>query len=332
MFITRRFDESSKCYVFFNTRTHRIVNNPWLTELYIPPAYTNVVISENPNNKVLAIGEDSKGRKQYIYNKDYIQEQKELKFSDLKVFGSKLKRIRRDYMSHIVSYSNSKKCLNKLLSLEYQIALALFLLDRCNFRVGNQKYKDLYKSYGVTTLNSTHILLNKNNIRIRFIGKKGVENTSLISNKYVMIFLRDLKLINESREYLFSYRDSKGIFYRLTEKHINSHLKKYDSSLSVKMFRTWNANYNLLRELLNLEYPVSQKQTKKNIRVAIMKSAKALHHTSNVSKKSYMSNEILEMYQNDPEKFYKLLMKFKKSNGELPTIDRLLALLLKAVN
>jgi hypothetical protein len=58
------------------------------------------------------------------------------------------------------------------------------------------------------------------------------------------------------------------------------------------MFRTWNANYILLKEILNLELPENESQAKKNINIAIKKAAGQLHHSSNVSKKSYMNNEI----------------------------------------
>ena len=30
--------------------------------------------------------------------------------------------------------------------------MALYLIDNCNFRIGSKKYKELYNSYGVTTL------------------------------------------------------------------------------------------------------------------------------------------------------------------------------------
>ncbi len=64
-----------------------------LNKLYIPPAYTNVKISSNPDSKVLAIGIDSRGRKQYIYNKAFTEEQSILKFSDLKIFGKKIEEL-----------------------------------------------------------------------------------------------------------------------------------------------------------------------------------------------------------------------------------------------
>ena len=53
-----------------------------------------------------------------------------------------------------------------------------------------------------------------------------------------------------------------------------------------------------------------------------------MHHTSHVSKKSYMNNEIIELYLKDYDKFKSLIEYFRKDNGNLPSIDRLLNLIL----
>ena len=39
-----------------------------IKKLKIPPAWINVWISTDPNNKIQAMGTDDKGRKQYIYS------------------------------------------------------------------------------------------------------------------------------------------------------------------------------------------------------------------------------------------------------------------------
>ena len=226
--ITRRFDKTRKRNIFFNTRTKKYVKQnsrlqKRLDSLRIPPAYRNVRISLNAKDKVQAIGIDSKNRKQYIYSELYKEEQSDVKFSDLIHFGKKLKRLRKNMMKLIMSCDS----IDKLLSLDYQIAMILFIIDRCNFRVGCEKYKDLYNSYGVTTLNSDHLVLNANTVRIHFTGKKGVDNSALISNKYMVRLLKQLKTINENREYLFTYRSThNNQLCRVTEKHINNYLKK----------------------------------------------------------------------------------------------------------
>ena len=41
-----------------------------------------------------------------------------------------------------------------------------------------------------------------------------------------------------------------------------------------------------------------------------------MHHTSNVSKKSYMNNDIIDMYLKDFDQFYGLMLKFKNNENE----------------
>ena len=45
----------------------------------------------------------------------------------------------------------------------------------CNFRVGCQKYKELYESVGATTLMPEHLQLKPKSIMIHFKGKKGLK-------------------------------------------------------------------------------------------------------------------------------------------------------------
>ena len=60
----------------------------------------NVLISSNPNDKVQCIGYDDKGRKQYKYNTEFIQEQSDIKYYDTLIkFGKKINTIRTDIES-----------------------------------------------------------------------------------------------------------------------------------------------------------------------------------------------------------------------------------------
>ena len=57
---------------FYYMKKNKIINNPKILDrikkLVIPPAWTNVLIANNPNEKVQCTGYDDKGRKQYKYN------------------------------------------------------------------------------------------------------------------------------------------------------------------------------------------------------------------------------------------------------------------------
>lgn len=327
MDIKRKLNSNGN-FFYVNKKTKKKVKSikllKHINSLRIPPAYKDVIISSNINSKIQAKGIDSKNRKQYIYNKEYLEQQSEIKFEDLITFGKKIKRIRKDINSNIkICTLDNSKIQNKTCI----ISIVLFIIDRCNFRVGNEKYKKLYNSFGVTTLNKKHFEFLKNNLKIKFIGKKGVLNESNVDNKEVVKILD--KLCEYNFEYIFSYKDDNGNIFRITEKHINDFLKKYNKSLSVKMFRTWSANHILVKEILDHPFPNDIKEAQKYIREIIKKAANKMHHSNNVSKKSYMNNKIIDLYVENPDKFKKIIYTFKKSNGELPTINSLLNKLLQ---
>ena len=319
-----------KSHYYYNARTKKRIPkgspyNQYYNSLRIPPAYKDVEISSDKKSKLQATGIDSKGRKQYVYSKEFKEEQNELKFGDLIDFGRNLKRIRSDMTETLDKCCRNTK---NIVSLECQIALILFLTDKCNFRVGSEKYKDLYKSYGVTTLNGKHLTVRDNEITIKFIGKKGVENINTVANKCVVKLLKLIKDKNKNKEYLFTYKDELGEDHRVTERQVNLFLKEYHPSITVKMFRTWTSNNILLRELIKYKRPENEKEAKKILNAAIKKAAELMHHTKAVSKSSYMNNEIIDLYLEHNKQFYKILDEFKKSNGSYPTMDRLLNLFL----
>ena len=274
--------------------------------------------------KIQAIGIDSKNRKQYIYNLHHIENQSKIKFSDLIHFGKKIKRIRKDMYNNIEKYSSNPRFIYNKNCI---ISVILYLIDNCNFRVGCEKYKKLYNTFGVTTLNNSHFKFNKNYIKIEFIGKKGILNKDKVSNKNICSIIKALCKTND--DYIFYYLDDNNNKYRINEKHINNYLKKYHKAITVKMFRTWGSNYILLKEILVHPLPNNKKEASKYIREIIKKAANKMHHSNNVSKKSYMNNKIIDLYLEEPNKFNDIINNFRRSNGELPTINILLNKLLQ---
>ena len=197
----------------------------------------------------------------------------------------------------------------------------LFLVDSCNFRIGSEKYKKLYKTYGVTTLNKTHFKFNTSSVEIKFVGKKGVTNYSKIRNKKVIERLKILYTKFMNNDHIFNYIE-RGKVFHINEKTVNNFLQKYHKTISVKMFRTWNANYFLLKILIDLPEPQSKKECDKNVSQVIKYVASRLHHTPNVSKKSYINNSILSLYKNDFKQFFKIIENISKNR--VPSIDRIL--------
>ena len=168
-----------------------------LQGLYIPPAHDDVQINLNKDSKILAIGYDTKDRPQYTYNKKFTQKQSKNKYKHMIKFGESYKKILRQINKDLFTEGENK---NK------QIATILKIVIDCSFRIGNDKYTQENNSYGVTTLNKNHIHFRANLIKIQFTGKKGVLNTSKVSNKNSLSMINKLCSIYGNNDFLFCLR------------------------------------------------------------------------------------------------------------------------------
>ena len=282
-------------YTYYDTENHKVnqkIVKICLDGLYIPPAHDDVKISLNKKDKVLAIGYDTKGRAQYIYNKKYTKEQSDKKYDHMIEFGESYKKIIYQINQDLYTEKDTK---NK------QIAQILKIVINCCFRIGNDKYAKENKSYGVSTLKSEHIKISKDNITIDFIGKKGVRNTCSIKNKKLSKNLRKKKKTLKKDDRIFSYR-KKNKYYKIKSTDVNQYLKRF-GDFTTKNFRTWNANIELITQLLKMENDDTITQRKKNISEAVSGVAHKLHNTSSVCKKNYIDPYLIETYIDDIERF-----------------------------
>ena len=239
----------------------------------IPPSYDNVVILNN--KKILAYGYDSKGRKQVIYNSKHIEKQNEQKYEKIQRFDKHFIKIKKQVAKDLKSPEEKNKI----------IAIIITLILSCGFRIGNIKYEKQNKSYGITTLNYSHIkLLNDNTVSFDFIGKKGVRNQAICKNKYIYAYLSaKLDILAspecpECPEYIFKYNNR-----RITADDVNNYLMcKLKVNITTKDLRTWNAN-NLFNKYLH-----KYRNEKNPVKKALELTSFELHNTSNVCKKSYI--------------------------------------------
>ena len=263
------------------------VYDTYIKHIYIAPAYDNVKINKNQRDKILAIGIDERGRKQYTYNSDYIQQANENKYRKLIKFGNNYKCIINRINKDMLSFNDSKK---------KQIAMILKMIDECNFRVGNERYVKENKSFGVCTLENQHIKLSKDSLFIDFIGKEGVRNKCKVKNKRLIKNLRTRKKQLGNKDRIFSYR-SNTKYYNVSASDVNNYLKQF-GDFSAKNFRTWTANTDLIKEL---QKPC--KNNKKHMIESIKVVAGKMHHTPGICKKNYINKELIDMYKNNNDRF-----------------------------
>lgn len=133
--------------------------------LRVPPAWTNVQISPDPKAPLQVIGQDAKGRKQYVYHQRFAQSQAEKKFSRIKELDRKFK---------MVQLQNEKNRSHKNPSMRDH-ADAAALVMHTGMRPGSETDTGAeHQGYGATTLEGQHVVnMGDDKLNLRFVpGKK----------------------------------------------------------------------------------------------------------------------------------------------------------------
>lgn len=329
MDITRK----KKDDIFYYVKNKKIITETdileYIKKLIIPPAWTHVSISSNPDDKVLCVGYDSKNRKQYIYNKNFVNEQKNTKYYQTLIkFGKKINIIREDIESILRK---------RVWDLEKTTAFVIYVIDTCHLRVGNEKYKEDNSSYGITTLEKKHIKIKTTSVYIDFVGKKGIENKCKFTNSRMLSLFKSLNdtFKPEDNDSFFKYYGHKNTIYTVNSCHINDFLKRY-GDFSAKNFRTWTANTYVIKYLYNILEQLKKqtdlnKLSNRNVCIIINKAVDGvsleLNNTRNVCKSSYISTDILDDVKKNPSDFFDKLKKYSKS--KLQNSSKLESILLK---
>ena len=305
-----------------------------LSAIYIPPAYKNIVVAKSENNKIQAIGTDKRGRRQYVYNSQYTKKRNDRKYEDIIELGKKIVLIEQSNIK-MLNILDKKQTTEWSLPDDY-IPIIIYMLRTYHFRIGNERYVNDNKTYGITTLRAEHILWKKDkkSFTIEFIGKKGILNSFSDNNPIMASLLK--KLISYSKlpcnnGYLFKYKIVNNISIKetvntntndnpsnnylfISPEHIQTYFhEQYNAYITPKMFRTWYGNKHLfecLRNMFNNGKLTGQKKAKLNIQEKneIIKEcgiyvSEKLNNTPTVSKQSYIDNKILDLVIKNPYKF-----------------------------
>ncbi|MGH8958586.1 MAG: DNA topoisomerase IB [Acidimicrobiia bacterium] len=244
--------------------------------LVIPPAWTEVWISETDDGHVQATGRDAAGRKQYVYHPEWERIRDEAKFERLKPFGLVLPHLRKQVEADL-----------GLRGLPHQkvLALAVAVLDQSLIRVGNKRYEDQNGSFGLTTLESQHAEVEGDSIKLSFASKGGVAQEVALKSRH----LADLvsKCQELSGQKLFSYSEN-GSAANVTSDEINDYLRTIGGEdYTAKDFRTWGASAVAANFLGGFGAPDGESDESVIIE-AVDTAAEALGNTRAVCRASYI--------------------------------------------
>ena len=257
-------------------------------KLIIPPAWENVWISPYPNGHLQATGLDSKGRKQYKYHTNWNKIRNQSKFYRLRQFAKVLPKIR----------AQLDKDLNRRgMPYEKVVALVIKLIEVTNIRIGNEAYKKLYGSFGLTTLRDRHAKFDKGQLFFEFTGKKGVKHKISLKNK------RLIRLVKRCRDIpgqeLFQYYDDNGNHCSIGSADVNNYIKEITQlDFTAKDFRAWAGSLNALCSFLNEEKPATASECNKKIVAVLDTVSHQLGNTRAVCKKYYVHPTVIASFEN----------------------------------
>ena len=259
---------------YYNKNNEKITNQreiKRLNSIKVPPAWKSLWFASNKNCHILAYGFDTNSKKQYILNEKWIEIQKNEKYSRTKRFIKKL-----DQFKMLIVFNNT-------LSKENLIKVLFNLLLDTHIRVGNEVYSKNNDTYGLTTFRNKHLVLKDNKYYFEFNGKSNIKHLIGIPSKYNKI-LTKLKI--ENKENLFSINNE-----NITSEDLNTFLKEnMDNEFSCKDFRTYSANIIFINTFLLFK---NNNNNKSVINNCIKETAKLLGHSTSISKKSYISDSLI---------------------------------------
>jgi DNA topoisomerase-1 len=258
-----------------------------ISALAIPPAYTEVLISPQPNTHLQAIGKDARGRKQYRYHPDWHAERGKAKFALLPSFADRLPRI-RERVDHDLRLRTP--------GMDKALATIVWLLDHLFIRVGNTVYAEENGSYGLTTLKNRHVKVQGSRVHFQFKGKSGKEWRLSHSDRRITGIIRSLQDLPGQN--LFQYLDDDGVRHQIRSQDVNAYIRQATGGeFSSRQFRTWGATQMAATALSTVEPATSERERKRQVNEAVDGIAAALVNTRAVCRASYIHPKVFEDFE-----------------------------------
>lgn len=232
----------------------------------IPPAWTDVRISMDPDAELYVIGKDAKGRAQYRYSPEHVLRASERKFERVSSYLPHVVRV-HDYIRSI-EHPDVRDCLE--------------LIFRTGLRPGSQRETAADRNArGATTLRGENVVLDSGRLKLEFVGKDGVFQTHRIG-------VHSLKYNLSERR---SAAGEDGLLYpHASDRMLRSALEPL--GLHPKDLRTLLA-CRLARKLLAGRPPASSASEFAKIRNQVGDAvAKRLGNTRSIALSSYIDPEI----------------------------------------
>jgi DNA topoisomerase-1 len=253
----------------------------------VPPAWTDVWISGDPDGHIQATGRDARGRKQYRYHADFRSERERTKFDELVPFGESLGGLRRTLDEDLGGRG---------LTYERVVALVVSLLECTHIRVGNECYVASNGTYGLTTLRSRHVKVRGSTVQIKFSGKGGRRHDVAVTDPRLGRIVRACQDL--PGQMLFQWEDGDGALRPVTSTEVNDYLRANTGlDVTAKTFRTWGATLLAASGFAVLPPPKTARRRNASIKAVVEVVAEELGNTPTVARNSYIHPNVFTSYE-----------------------------------
>ena len=257
-----------------------------ISALAIPPAWREVWICPLRQGHLQATGRDARGRKQYRYHDRWREVRDADKFSKLHEFGTRLDTAREQVDADLAGTAPTRCRI---------LALVIHLLDETLIRVGNEEYAAVNESFGLTTLRNKHAAVDGADLKLRFVGKSGVEHDVRLHDRKLASLVKRCHELGGQE--LFSYRDGAEVG-SISSTDVNEWLHAVvGPDTSAKTFRTWGASAVVVEQLAAADVPGRDEDANQQILAAIDVAAEQLRNTRAVCRQSYVHPAVLDAYR-----------------------------------
>jgi len=243
----------------------------------IPPAWTGVRVNTSKNADLVVVGVDAKGRKQSIYSEAHWTKAAEVKFARVNELRSKVKNIEKEIKGDLKVPERKEQ------------AACLRLVLETGIRPGSDSDTGAAKkAYGATTLEGRHVKVVNGEVRLQFVGKKGVDIDIPVTNKALVADLLKRKKKSGDSGKLFNTSNRKLLQYTHT---------KDGGSFKTKDFRTAKATTMAIKLVSSMSKPKNPKEYKKSVKEVATVVSQSLGNTPTIALQSYIHSAVFTKWR-----------------------------------
>jgi len=261
--------------------------------LAIPPAWTDVHVATSPTAAVQAWGYDAKGRKQYRYHERAAERGQMRKYYRVRQMARDLPAIREALARDVEAPRRARGGI--ALTKQRVAAGVVRLIGEAFFRVGNERYAQENRTFGIATLRKRHVKRLGDRVVFDYVGKESIRQRQTVCDPELVALVDELLETPGPR--LFRYRDPAGGWCDLSARDVNEYLHDVlEVPYTAKDFRTWGGTLRLATILADLGPADAEREAKRNVTLALRLVAAELGNTPTVCRQSYVHPMVVARY------------------------------------